>query len=869
MASKVERLRKAYEFKIGKDLADKLSDAQISLLSKYYNSLSESEQSDIDNKFAKGMSNDLLDMANGMAEEKKESPPPEPPPSSEPPPSPPQPPSSSALAVVPKKEDDLVEEEIDSQILSILGLEDVFDLTYEEYYRELRTAAAAGRMPGSQMSTESIELITEELKRVKGNTGRFKVKQKKIDINKVLDRKQPTPPGAIIKAEKLIPPSPIVDEKTTEEVEDFREAIIDELDTIGNKLDELLNQIRSDDKKEKKEKEKARIDNEKEKKRKKESQLESRKSSVSKVFEKVTKPFVSFFDRIKQFFMTILIGSAVKMLYNLIKDPSSILNPIKNFINSIIGFLNGIIAFLWNMVISPINFVINSINSGISSLIDNINKAITLIPGAKPITAPQIKPLPGPPQQGVIPTIPIQQQEGGGETINTIPIQQQEGGGKTINISNISLMSGGGKTINTIPIQQQEGGGKTINISNISLMSGGGKTINTIPIQQQKGSNTIPIQQQKGSNTIPIQQQEGGGETINTIPIQQQKGSNIIPIQQQKGRGKTINISNISLMSGGGVDKNTGLKISGFGKDTQLTALSPGEVVFSNPAADFWGRDKLLAMNAMGGGDNTPKIGKLGISAMSGGGVVIGAGHAAKRKGSTVGTDNLPVEGTTDPRTGVTESVAMMHLIERMQRIVSSNPQLYSNVSFSNITETKGPRGMRERTKAIEGSGKQFIELHLDQWGGGRSGVISRNLSSYDKNLINIFGDFGRNFKQGELAIPDEGGTIVELGAIDSKALRPFLDEVKANKYGPATDRLATTLLQAVVAATPPSAPNLPPPTTRPVIAPLPIPTGTSSRSSIPSSSASANQAQVPSFSSDDPNNSHLLVVKSIYNLVG
>jgi len=810
-------------------------------------------------------------------------------------PPPPQPPSSSALAVVPKKEDDLVEEEIDSQILSILGLEDVFDLTYEEYYRELRTAAAAGRMPGSQMSTESIELITEELKRVKGKTGRFKVKQKKIDINKVLDRKQPTPPGAIIKAEKLIPPSPIVDEKTTEEVEDFREAIIDELDTIGNKLDELLNQIRSDDKKEKKEKEKARIDKEKEKKRKKESQLESRKSSVSKVFEKVTKPFVSFFDRIKQFFMTILIGSAVKMLYNLIKDPSSILNPIKNFINSIIGFLNGIIAFLWNMVISPINFVINSINSGISSLIDNINKAITLIPGAKPITAPQIKPLPGPPQQGVIPTIPIQQQEGGGETINTIPIQQQEGGGetintipiqqqegggKTINISNISLMSGGGKTINTIPIQQQKSRGKTININNISLMSGGGKTINTIPIQQQKGSNTIPIQQQKGSNTIPIQQQEGGGETINTIPIQQQKGSNTIPIQQQKGsntipiqqqkgRGKTINISNISLMSGGGVDKNTGLKISGFGKDTQLTALSPGEVVFSNPAADFWGRDKLLAMNAMGGGDNTPKIGKLGISAMSGGGVVIGAGHAAKRKGSTVGTDNLPVEGTTDPRTGVTESVAMMHLIERMQRIVSSNPQLYSNVSFSNITETKGPRGMRERTKAIEGSGKQFIELHLDQWGGGRSGVISRNLSSYDKNLINIFGDFGRNFKQGELAIPDEGGTIVELGAIDSKALEPFLDEVKANKYGPATDKLATTLLQAVVAATPPSAPNLPPPTTRPVIAPLPIPTGTSSRSSIPSSSASANQAQVPSFSSDDPNNSHLLVVKSIYNLVG
>ena len=76
--------------------------------------------------------------------------------------------SSSALAVAPKKPDDLVEEEINSQILSILGLEDVFDLTYEEYATLLKEAAVKGRMPGSQMTTESTELITDELKRVRG-----------------------------------------------------------------------------------------------------------------------------------------------------------------------------------------------------------------------------------------------------------------------------------------------------------------------------------------------------------------------------------------------------------------------------------------------------------------------------------------------------------------------------------------------------------------------------------------------------------------------------------------------------------------------------------------------------------------------------
>lgn len=62
MASKAERLRKAYEFKLGKDLAAKLTDSQIKILSQYYNSLSESEQSDIDNKISMGSTNDLIDM---------------------------------------------------------------------------------------------------------------------------------------------------------------------------------------------------------------------------------------------------------------------------------------------------------------------------------------------------------------------------------------------------------------------------------------------------------------------------------------------------------------------------------------------------------------------------------------------------------------------------------------------------------------------------------------------------------------------------------------------------------------------------------------------------------------------------------------
>ena len=73
MANRVEKLRKAYEFKLGKDIASKLSDEQIALISKHYNSLSEDEQSQIDSYIVMGKTNDLSEMANGFIEEEKQS----------------------------------------------------------------------------------------------------------------------------------------------------------------------------------------------------------------------------------------------------------------------------------------------------------------------------------------------------------------------------------------------------------------------------------------------------------------------------------------------------------------------------------------------------------------------------------------------------------------------------------------------------------------------------------------------------------------------------------------------------------------------------------------------------------------------------
>jgi GH24 family phage-related lysozyme (muramidase) len=73
--------------------------------------------------------------------------------------------------------------------------------------------------------------------------------------------------------------------------------------------------------------------------------------------------------------------------------------------------------------------------------------------------------------------------------------------------------------------------------------------------------------------------------------------------------------------NGGYVDEDTGVTVTGAGSDTQATVLQPGEVVFSKKAVDYWGADRLLAMNKMGGGTNIPKF-VNNVQMASGGGMI-------------------------------------------------------------------------------------------------------------------------------------------------------------------------------------------------------------------------------------------------------
>ena len=189
--------------------------------------------------------------------------------------------------------------------------------------------------------------------------------------------------------------------------------------------------------------------------------------------------------------------------------------------------------------------------------------------------------------------------------------------------------------------------------------------------------------------------------------------------------------------------------------------------------------------------------------------VVISAGHyntGFNESGIPIGSDGVPVQGTTDPGTGVAEFQATKHMIDTLKMLVNERG-LENKIGFENITAERGPQGMSGTTRRVEGTpGTEFIDLHFDQHaeGGrpgskGRSGIISRNHSAVDRILASVFGDFGIDFKNGQLAVSDAGGTILELAAIDDPAIRALLLEVKSGKIGPESIKMAERILRGIL----------------------------------------------------------------------
>jgi len=301
----------------------------------------------------------------------------------------------------------LVDETIDEIILRLLGLEDVYDLDYDEYKSLLKEAMTIGRMNSTKMASSETEKLTDEYKRIKRKEGRFKVKGKKVKTSSFVDEQ--TKGGTYKPKSRSLPgtrssqyrpktsPQKMFgfgsETTTTEEVSDSVEEVKDTvkkgkiqgssisktLSSIESTLQSILLTLTNQEKLKDNAAETARKIAEKGKKREREKGSESKiLNSFKGVGEKIAKPFKGIFDIIMDFFKNIILGALAVKLLEILDDPGKFF---RDLINPVIDFFNGIIEGIYGFTVDPINGLIDTINNSLKSLTDMVNSIP--IPGAE------------------------------------------------------------------------------------------------------------------------------------------------------------------------------------------------------------------------------------------------------------------------------------------------------------------------------------------------------------------------------------------------------------------------------------------------------------------------------------------------------
>jgi len=727
---------------------------------------------------------------------------------------------SSALAVyVPdQREEDLVSEQIDERILALLGLEDVVDIDYSTYKTLLREKLMEGRMDGSKMPSDEVEILTDEFKRVKKNTGRFKVKKEKIKFESFVDNvktsQRSRPQSSLLALPGTAEPDVEVGQDPgVEGIEKFLGGMSERLEKIEKNLSDMLDieaKVASD---EKKEAEAERITGEKTKKRKRESALEKGIKGFGKsIADKVTKPVKGFFETLLNFFIQIFLGSAVLGLIKLLENPMMIFNPLINLVNGIIGMINNILNFMFGGLFEPVNNLVGLLNGGITNLENTINGIMglfgeqeeedkTKLPKIPEVKVPQI------------PTIPLFEPKE--EKPKEEPIKGMAGGGLVINE---------GPTFN---VKQEVGGySEGGQVTNLNMGSIGG----------WKGGNMTISPKVSGF--------KGGGEIKPTYNF-------LSPI------------TNLGYTGGGPITSSSGQTITGMGPDTQLIAAQPGEIVMSKKAVQAYGANNLLAMNKNAGGTNIPTMGA--IQGFSGGGVVqpVPSGSYKGQSGQKYGDPrsyggHAGIDITEDPPYGNDPKVPVVSMADG--KVVASSPNYpYQTSGYtSNLTVNHG-NGLMATYLHMTPSKKVGTPVKRGERIGKLIPLGSAS-NNYAQTHLHL-----QTYKDGKVVNPLNvlSGSIRPGSGTDVAEVEPSPQEgapaFKTNRRG---RRIAT------VKPSSKSTPTIsPPPQRGGQTSVLPVPG--SNQQQPPSSSVSAGQKEVPFFSSRDMGNTEFIVIKSIYNIVG
>jgi hypothetical protein len=539
---------------------------------------------------------------------------------------------SSNSSTVNTEDEKLVEEVIDPKVLEILGIDFTGDLTYGEYKTILKEKMAAQRM-GGKVDSSSAEAVTEEFKRVKRKDSkqRFKVKNKKIKAEDIKGKTSKTGPSGIkVRPTKgLLPgtgqkalPGGEDDEEGGKKNKKSRskgDPLLKEVIVIKKTTKQIADILKKQGELFAKQGEKSRISAEKGRKKSREGVLESSSGGGGKIVGAITKPFTSIFDAIKKFLLFTLLGSLLAGLLEIFKNPKKLLQPIQDVFDSIVGFLNKIINFIDDKLIEPFRFIITQIQNGLNFFIDRMNDILGLIPGAPKldkIELPQIPNIPELESPDIVGDKENKEVEQPKEPNIQIETKTSDGADSK---DGSDGKDGADAPPAQIPPQTQQ------NPASVNNTPSGPEPQKETP--PDTGSN-VEVDAMRGGGIVnELMAMQSGGKVGTSAQRQEVKKDKNLQRQliEIEEKGRVVDVSSDLANKGGKVKKDTGVKITGLGPDTQLTALQPGEVVVTEKGAKAIGVENLLKVNESLGGSNKAKKAKLGdvsLSSMSDGGVV-------------------------------------------------------------------------------------------------------------------------------------------------------------------------------------------------------------------------------------------------------
>ncbi len=934
MARDPKVTRKAYEYKLGKDLVSKLDDKQIHLLSQYYNSLSDKETSEIDSQIVQGRNNtELHEMAIGMVEEnesKKTPPKPKAKPKAKAKPKPKAKPIEEASNFIPATEEDKekysvtpeeakrrhqafvdaqnkskktdkkavtaivkkfstekkkdtkqqsTNETIDPTILRLLGLEDAFDLDYDTYKTLLRENMAVGRMSKSQIPTEETELLTNEFKRVKSKTGRFKPKKKTVNVSKVVQSGRKYNKSAV-NTQKLLSGSK---EAESTKVQVKGEAVTNSFENINQSLlgiDSILKNILGEEKKESEQEEKtARKAAQKAEEEKSEKNAKTKATNALKGFKA---PKMGFLDMIKRFFKNILLGGFVlkaldwfqkeenqEKIQNVITFITDNLDKILLGIAALVGIGIGakILGFLklFSPLIKGVLFVLKGFLGIIPKI---INK---LLNRDKPNKTPK----------------------GGSGSNNGNQNQPRQGSGKNAGRTSgrgtgkpgqnvTSGASGKPRVTGRAPVTTGTGGApkpgfrfpnpfkglKLPRVTPGSALKGGATFGIGLALQMLMNMGFDKLDSMQIASVVE-RFNNADEETKNKMLEHYRKR-----VQEAEGRTKGISggIDSITTL-GGLLGESSNQKVLRVLQAT-LAALEEEE---TEPTSDT-SQNKpttpippttppVIPQNSLLGKQSSAPTADYGAGSDGGPkGYIIVPGHAAG--------EGAPGEMEITPQ------LADNLVANLRKRVGSDVPVKVINMHAETALTDAAFSKQQDRLKALEDQGYEVIELHMDASvesgaspGGGRGVILpmpgTDAINPVEADFAKNYGAFGRTHRGG-LAGTNRGASLIELGNMSPGLQKSALSgAVPKSDLDILTKPLEDSLIRGLgLMEVKPghSRPEPPaPPNTDQASAVLPLGGGGSGDTEL--SSASGGRASAASFSSTDGNNPNPTQVGAIFNL--